>query len=74
MNHSRTNPNRVIRLQEVCDIVGLSRATLYRMMRESRFPRQIKLSQQAVGWRLEAVLLWLQEREIESTPSSYSIH
>ena len=63
-----------MRMREVCQIVGLSRATLYRLLKLGRFPPSIRLSFSAVGWRADAVALWLTERELESAPNNYSIH
>lgn len=73
MNQTITNPNRVIRVSEVCHLTSISRQTLYRLIKLGKFPPQIKLSFSAVGWREQAVLLWITERELESAPSNYSI-
>lgn len=71
--HIEVNRNRIIRINELCYQLSISRATIYRWMSESRFPHQIKLGTSAVGWSSVAISLWLAEREIESTPVT-SIH
>lgn len=67
------NPNRIMRMREVCQVVGLSRATLYRLQKLGRFPHSIQLSYSAVGWKANTIALWLTEREIESAPAEYTI-
>lgn len=61
--------NRILRLQEVVEITGLSKATLYRYMgmNPPRFPPSIKIGISAIGFKAEAIALWIAEREIEST-------
>jgi len=52
--------NRVLRLNVVLEVTGLSRASIYRRMANGSFPRQVSLGGpggRAVGWR---------ERDIEA--------
>jgi len=60
--------NRILRIREVCEIVGLSRPTIYRYMgmNPPHFPPGIKIGISAVGWRKGAVLDYLEQREAES--------
>lgn len=41
----------VLRLKDVLYCTGLSKTTIYRLMSESRFPKQIKLSQKVSAWK-----------------------
>ncbi|HBH7893877.1 TPA: AlpA family phage regulatory protein [Vibrio vulnificus] len=41
---------RLIRLKEVLDKTGLSKATLYRLIAAGEFPASIQISSRAVGW------------------------
>lgn len=41
---------RLIRLKEVLDKTGLSKATLYRLIAADEFPVSIQISSRAVGW------------------------
>lgn len=40
----------VIRLPEVCEKVGLSKPTIYRLMAAGKFPKSMSLTDRAVGW------------------------
>jgi prophage regulatory protein len=50
---------KILRLPEVIDITGLSRSTIYEMIKNDRFPRQTKLSVRAVGWKVEEIDSWM---------------
>ena len=53
---------RALKLEEVVARVGLSRATLYRMIALGAFPRPVRLSTRATGWRTDEVDEWLASR------------
>jgi prophage regulatory protein len=53
------SPNRFMRLNEVLDISGLSRATLYRKIQAGTFPHQHKLAERCCGWKAYEVDVWL---------------
>jgi prophage regulatory protein len=55
--------NRLIRRPEVLNLVGLSRATIYLMMAEGRFPKPVKVGLRAVAWREADIEAWLASRE-----------
>ena len=55
--------SRIIRLPEVLGATQLSRATIYRLLGSGEFPRPIKLSERAVGWRRDEVETWIATRE-----------
>jgi prophage regulatory protein len=42
---------RLLRLSELLALVPLSRATIYRRMREKTFPQALKIGERAVAWR-----------------------
>ena len=50
---------RVWRLPEVIIQTGLSRSTIYEMIKRGEFPRQFNLGARAVGWVADDVLAWL---------------
>lgn len=52
-----------IRFPRVTEKTGLPRATIYREMAEGRFPKPVKLSKRAVGWREHVIDAWIAERE-----------
>ena len=41
---------RLLRVHEVLYVTGLSMPTLYRMMREQKFPRPVRLGPKSVAW------------------------
>lgn len=55
-------PVRVLRLPEVLTLTGLKRSAVYESMARGDFPRPIKLTTRAVGWRVEAVAAWIANR------------
>jgi len=55
------NPDRFLRLQTVLNRTGLSRTTMYRMMRDGSFPENVQLGPRCVGWRESAIESWMRE-------------
>lgn len=51
--------NTIIRLPDVLSLTKLSRSTIYRLIDEGKFPKQIKLSARSSGWREQEVLDYL---------------
>jgi prophage regulatory protein len=51
--------DRILRLNSVLELTGLTRSTLYRKVQAGTFPKQIKLSERCAGWRLSAVNAWM---------------
>jgi prophage regulatory protein len=58
---------RFLRLPEVRLRVPYSRATIYRLIAERRFPRPINLGDRAVAWRESDINSWIQAR-IDRSP------
>ena len=63
------NHGRLMRLPEVLDITGVSKSSLYEMIRQARFPAPVGISVRAVGWRSEDVDVWLKARQPAHVPS-----
>ncbi len=57
---------KIIRLNEVKVITGLSRSTIYLRMAEGKFPQQISLGSRAVGWINSEIIDWIEHRINES--------
>ena len=53
---------RLIRLKEVLNKTGLSKATLYRLISDGQFPTSIKIAYRAVGWEESLVDEWLRSK------------
>lgn len=60
-NHTSNLPI-IIRLPEVTRMIGLSRASIYRMMKLGKFPASVPLGELAVGWLRSEVEHWIAER------------
>lgn len=76
----RTTPHRstnqaptIMRLTEVMEVIGLSRASIYRLMEAGDFPRQFKIGMAAVGWLRCEVEEWVDERANARSPCSTSV-
>ena len=52
----------ILKLPQVERMTSLSKPTIYRLIRKNRFPRQLLLSDQCVGWRRDEILDWLRSR------------
>ena len=62
--------DRLLRLQEVCSIVGLSRSTIYALCARGRFPPRILLGQRAVAWWESEIDAWIAARPRASAGSA----
>ena len=66
--------DRLLRRREVEELTGLSRASIYRLMRDDRFPLPVRVSDTAVRWRASDINVWIESRpvatsELGSTPA-----
>ncbi|WP_462147018.1 helix-turn-helix transcriptional regulator [Pseudoalteromonas gelatinilytica] len=57
-----TGPNYLIRREEVITMTGLSRSTIYTLMKNSEFPLSIKLSERSVAWRRGDIQNWISNK------------
>ncbi len=51
-------PRGLLRLAEVCELLAVSRSTIYRRVSDGSFPAPIRLGSHSVRWRLEEVQAW----------------
>ena len=54
--------NRMLRREEVEAICGLTRSTIYRLMREDKFPLPKRIGPRAVRWPSSEIEIWLAAR------------
>ena len=54
--------DRLLRLEEVGARCGISRSTIYRLMREGDFPEPIKVGERAVRWLESEMDRWVASR------------
>ena len=52
----------VLRLPQVLEICGLSRSSVYSMMKDGSFPKGFRLGTRAVGWRSTDIKQWIDNR------------
>lgn len=55
---------RVIRIDELTRITGLSRSSVGRQEKRGTFPRRRRLGANSVGWLLHEVLDWAESRDV----------
>ena len=55
--------DHIVTPAEVAAALDLNRTTIWRMVRDGRFPRPITLTPQRIGWRWPTIETWLSERE-----------
>ena len=59
--------DRLLRRPEVEKLTGLSRASIYRLMRSGRFPASVKVSDTAVRWRASDIAAWIESRPLAAS-------
>lgn len=62
VNTSNSTPQRLLRLPEVCTLVGLGRSSIYEGVKAGTFPSPVKLSRRAVCWPAASIDAWITER------------
>jgi len=58
--------DRIVRLPEVSNIVGLKRSAIYEAMHKEIFPKSIKLGSRAIGWKFSSIVEWIESRSKEA--------
>lgn len=64
--HSISRTDRFLRMPEIKQVTGLSRAHIYQLISKRKFPKQYKLGERAAGWLESEVSGWMQSRIIQS--------
>ena len=62
INNPTDKVDRIIRIKELTDMVGLSRTTIWRMENYGSFPKRISLGVNSVGLKLNEVNEWLKNK------------
>jgi prophage regulatory protein len=57
------NPDRIISEPEVIHLVGLSKSHIMRLEDRGEFPKRIKLALRRVGWSLQEVRQWVEDKK-----------
>lgn len=58
---------RILRIDDVVELTGISRSMIYKLQSASDFPSSIQLSERAVGWRRADVVQWLERKRRTQT-------
>ena len=53
---------KFLRLISVREMTGLSRSSIYLMMRSGAFPKNFLLGERSVGWLEVDILAWIESR------------
>lgn len=64
-NGQSNKPQKFLRLNEVEELVGLKRSSIYNKMQDGSFPRCIRLTTRAVAWRESDIAAWQASKEPE---------
>ncbi|NTW87789.1 MAG: AlpA family transcriptional regulator [Desulfobulbaceae bacterium] len=62
MNNKVTDRQRIIRKPELLNMVGLSDPTIWRLEKDGKFPKRLRLGGNSCGWLENEVNGWLSER------------
>ena len=55
--------DRYIRLRELAPMLSLGESTIYKLIKENKFPKQIKLTERTSVWRLSVINQWIADKE-----------
>ncbi|MNV47570.1 Prophage CP4-57 regulatory protein (AlpA) [compost metagenome] len=58
----------VYRIGDLQRVIGLSKWTVYNLMKTGDFPRPVQLTSKAVGWRTSDVEKWVNDRQVSGDP------
>ena len=64
--------NKILRLNDVKAVSGLSRSSIYAGMQEGTFPKSIKLGTRMVGWSEKAIEDWIEQKLNQSNQEANS--
>lgn len=54
--------NTVLRVKDLIQKLNISRSSLYKLIKEGKFPKPISLGARSVGWNSKTVDDWLDDR------------
>ncbi|WP_175908020.1 AlpA family phage regulatory protein [Burkholderia sp. BCC1640] len=62
--------NRVLRIIDVIEAVGVKKSTIYQWVKDGKFPVPLRLGTRSVGWRQSDVESWLSACEQDRSASN----
>ena len=54
---------KYLRINEVVEMLSVSKSTVWAWVKESKFPKPIKLSEFVTVWKLSDIEEWVQQKE-----------
>lgn len=51
------------KLSKVCEMTGLKKSSIYKLMAEQDFPQSVKLTAKSRGWIAAEVIGWIEQRQ-----------
>lgn len=57
------NNYKILRPSEVCELLSISSATLFRELKKEGFPKKIRLSSQAIGFKESELIDWIESKK-----------
>lgn len=54
---------QIIRTVDLAQRLGVSKQTLWRLSKDPTFPKKVKISQRAVGWKVSEIEIWIQTNQ-----------
>ena len=55
--------NRCVRIMQVCEMMGMSKASVYRKMTDGTYPKSFKIGESMSAWRVATIEAWIAEKE-----------
>ena len=52
---------KLMRIADVCELLGISRSTIYKRVSDGTFPRPIQVGPRAVRWHVDDIVAWRDE-------------
>lgn len=62
MDANTSTSDRIIKLREVIKVTGLSRSSIYLLIKKGMLPAQVKLSTRSSGWFLSEINSWVMSK------------
>jgi excisionase family DNA binding protein len=59
------NELQILRTQELADLLGVSKQTVWRLSKSGELPPKVKISGRAVGWTWGSIRDFVEERKQE---------
>jgi len=66
MSEGADKPDRLLRIGDVKNLVGLGKSKIYALVAEGAFPKPYKLSPKAARWSEREVTAWIDRARLAS--------